>query len=464
MFGDRLKIDSNVGIYRLFFSAWLITLPFGAKLLPISLGVLTIYPNLILTVLCASVMVFVWRAFDRITYTLFALLFGWIILAAIQTFSIGVDTYNLFDLRSLGMQALTASVLIGMAHALSDFWVLLKRGIRLYLFLVTLGGVIEFLTGIHFAGSTTAMFADLPVGNIFYTPLFIYDNPNDYVLYGLFLGALLSAIDSGFRRSTALQVIFILIFFVFATYADSRFAKLILILWSVKLVVPICWNYRSKLLQRFRWYWLGVVLLFLVVCFQPLFLGPKYGDGKTYRWNAIQHADTINGQVVVEPLKAQLNKSDQQQLIHALDSANNNNPSAATNLRTNLIYTGCDMIRNSPVLGVGPGGFRRALTENKSRYFVGEHVSPHNAVIELIAQYGVFGWLYLITIMGYTIAFIRLAINERTSEGVSWVFFCSLIPIFWMMPSAYLYLDIHWILLPLLSCGYHLLTKRKRAL
>jgi len=462
MFGDRLKIDSMIRYYRLLFIAWLITLPFGAKLFPLSLGVLTIYPNLILTLCCATVIVFTWRQFSRTTYALLALLFGWLMVFFTFTIVSGLDAYNLFDIRSLGMQALTACVLIGMAHALTDFWDLMKRGIRLYLFLITTAGVVEFLTGIHFSGSTTAMFADLPVGNIFYTPLFIYDNPNDYLLYGLFFGALLSAIDTRFRSSMALQSIFIVVFFAFATYADSRFAKLILIIWTVKLLVPVCINYRLDLFKRFRWYGLGVVLLGVVAFLQPLFLGPKYGDGKGYRLNAIQQLDTIKGQVVVQPLKTQLNKAEQRQLILALDSANTNNPSAATNLRKNLIYIGVEMARKAPVLGVGPGGFRRELSKQKDRYFVGEHQTPHNAVIELVAQYGVFGWLYVVTVVFYALAFMRIAIKQRSTEAGTWVFFCALIPIFWMMPSAYLYLDLHWILLPILHLGYQTRTSVKQ--
>lgn len=454
MFGDRINTSSVVRWYQLIFTAWLVTLPFGANLLPVSLGFFTIYPNLIFSFLGASAFFFAWKKLQRLDWIVISIAFIWLVYAIIQGVSAGMDSFALFDIRSLVLQLVFTLVLICNAHLLTDFRYLLIRGIRLYLGILIFFGVFEFLTGIHFAGNTTKMFLDLPVGNIFYTPLFIYDNPNDYLLYTLFFVILLRALDQEFRNALWLQAILIVVLFVFATYADSRFSKMVLVLVCCWIYFPLVYKDGINAFKKIGWAGFGFLALLLVCFSKPLFFGPKYGEGKSYRLNAVQQVDTVGGKLRIRSLKDVLSPSERNLVIDALDSANVENPNGATNLRANLMLEGMEHVKKFPLTGSGPGGFRRLINKGGSNHYVAEHVSPHNAVLEMISQYGWMGWIYLLFIAFLGVLFFLRFRSLPNSEIAAWLLLLFSLPIFWMMPSAYLYLDLQWYLLPILIIGF----------
>jgi hypothetical protein len=414
---------------------------------------MTLYPNLILTFLLFPFALLGKKKWDFFEYIIIAFLFFWFISEIIIANRIGLSNEAIFDIRSLLLQFFFASTLIGVFKfiGIQSFLNTLIIGFRCFLFILLLSGVIEFSTGIHFAGYKTNELLNLPVGNIFYAPMFIYDNPNDYLTYLIFIFLMLNLFDEKLRNHYFLKVIIALVIFFFSVYADSNFAKIIsagiLIFCSFEIIRTY-----------FQWVFLKVALPYLSVTFfliitvvsNPIFLGPKYKNGAKYRLNGISIIEEKNNQLKVLTAKESLSISKQKKVIQYLDSVNTKSPDGSSNLRKNLILNGIDFIKSAPVFGIGPGGFALKLKHNQQKYYVHTHLSPHNFPIEIISQYGLFGWLYFIFLIIIISQIIQLRHKLDRNHIIAFTLVFLAIPFLWMMPSAFLYLNIHWLFLPLL--------------
>lgn len=170
------------------FLAWLITLPFGSKIGSVSIGFMTIYPNFIFTILLVPTCFFSFRKWNNLSKISTIFMALWLVYATAYTFSHGKQSEALFDVRSLFMQMNFCIVLFSVFNLLNweHFIRNLIIGFRIYFGCILLFGLVEFITGIHFQGTITNQFIDMPIGNVFYAPTFIYDNPNDYLAYTIF--------------------------------------------------------------------------------------------------------------------------------------------------------------------------------------------------------------------------------------------------------------------------------------
>jgi len=179
--------------------------------------------------------------------------------------------------------------------------------------------------------------------------------------------------------------------------------------------------------------------MFGLLLVNPLFIGPKYSAVNKFQKNELDVSgrDSMiidnSGKVVDRvPRKVKFNEP------------------TADQVRMNLILNGLDLIKEQPILGVGPGQFRQRHEDKKVERNVGTVLSPHNFVIEIISQFGIFGWAYLLFV---AYAFYQLVLKKwkvnRTNRYWMLIVFIS-IPIMWLMPSGYLYQAVNWLLLPLL--------------
>ncbi|MDP4798115.1 MAG: O-antigen ligase family protein [Crocinitomicaceae bacterium] len=375
----------------------------------------------------------------------------WFLIAIAQLKMTGFNRSGLLDIRSLAMQCVFCLLLFSSYYKLGklEFQRLLIIGLRSFLIILLVAGAVEYYTGIHFAGKTTADFPLMVIGNIFYAPMFIYDNPNDYLLYSLMIFVLLKLFDKVFKQNNLIGILTLVVLFVFAQYADSKFARIAIGgLFLFELLVLFFKN-RKRIAKQKHWpFIVSAVLFILLVASNSLFFGPKYAYSKQYRLNAIELLSKKGSQFELKKVRDSLTKQEQLALLDYLDSLNTKSPEVAVNLRKNLILNGIDIIMENPVLGIGPGGFHTRLAQGKQRYFIHNHVSPHNFPIEIISQFGLVGWLYLCIIFGLFILVMK-SVRDHLRNNPWILALFMLLPIFWMMPSAYLYLDIHWLLLPI---------------
>jgi hypothetical protein len=455
---------SFVSKVQFLFLLWLLTLPFGSNLFHFSFGFFTIFPNLVLTFALLPLALLVIKTSKKLDIIFIVYLFIWTIFEIVVVGMNGVSKEALFDLRSLLMQFFIATTLIGIYQIIgkNGFLHSLVIGLRCFLFILLCAGVIEFLTGIHFASQKTTELMELPVGNIFYAPMFIYQNPNDYLVYVIFIFLVLNLFDEKIRNHSWFKILIFLIIFIFSVFADSNFAKLISSAIIVISAVEILSDHLNSGYRRASFYaYLTVFVCFIMTLFtNPLFIGPKYHDGASYRLNGLSIIEEKNNQISVLTAKEAFSKSKQKRVIQYLDSIHTKSPNGSSNIRKNLIFNGIDFIKSEPVFGLGPGGFARKLKYEQQKYYIGTQTSPHHFPIEVISQYGIFGWFYFLFLLFISIRLLQLHKKLDCNYKVALLLLFLSIPVLWMMPSAFLYLNIHCLFLPLMLIQLNMISEK----
>ncbi len=437
---------------RFLFLAWLVTLPFGASILPLSLGSFTIYPNLLFSLLLLPTVLLTFSNMSRSLKYLLVFLLIWFLVAAIRSFQIGWNIDNKFDVRSLIMQFIYAAILIGTFYQVGKekFLSYLILGLRTFLVLLLAVGFIELMTGNHLSGTTTAKYENLPVGNYFYAPLFRYDNPNDFLCHVLVIFLLLSTLDKKFASNLYRQAFVLLTILLFAFYADSKIGIYIAGLSLVYVLsrwLVLNFNKVTKLQST---YFILTFSLFLVMLLQnDVYIGPKYRHSEKYRINDLQVIEKENGRYKLYNVKDSLSELEQKRLIYQIDSAIMKDPDASVSLRKNLLLNGLEFIKSNPVLGIGPGEFRQKHERKETLYTTHTLHSPHNFIIEIVSQYGILAWCYFGFLAYILFNYVKNIKTNFTQEPWLLLFFLFL-PFIWMMTSSYLYFEIHWLFLPLM--------------
>ncbi len=439
---------------RFLLLAWLLTLPFGAWLLPLSLGSFTIYPNLVLTVLLSGFALLTVRRWNRFTWIYFAFCSLWFLAALGFAWRSGFDTWAKFDLRSLFLQAGFFLVLVNAYYSFppKELFRWLNRGLHVYLVLLLAFGLFESFTGIHIQGTFTGKLLNLPISALHYMPVFIYDNPNDYLCYCLFFYVLCTAFNAAYYRDKpGLKIGLLLLLYYFAFLGDGNFAKLlILVLLVYELLLVVKNTLRLKSVQSAWYYIAGVVLLGIVLSQQNFHLGPKLGDSYIYRLNGIKILEQREKGAKLLEAKTMFTPKEQEKLMLELDRWERENPEGSQNIRKNLIFNGIAFIKEQPLLGIGPGAYQNRHLQHKVANFAGTLTTPHNFPIEIISQFGIFAWAYFGFLLWFFIRFVKRFLADKTRENFAPLLIFGALPFLWMMPSAYLYLDLHWLLVPLL--------------
>ncbi len=189
----------------------------------------------------------------------------------------------------------------------------------------------------------------------------------------------------------------------------------------------------------------GIGLMFA----NSLYFGPKFDKYKRYRINELHSYYKTDGVWKDENLSKDLSWKEQQSLILFLDSLENNNPEASKNTRPNLIINGLEFIKEKPVFGIGPGEFIQRHLQKKTKRDVGTLTSAHCFPIEIISEFGLIAWGYFLLLGVILFSILNHFIQYKKWNCWLIAFAVCLIPI-WNMPSAFLYFDIHRLLLPLL--------------
>ena len=448
----------NKASIKLVFLGWLLTLPFGSNLFLFdigseSTGFFTLYPSLIFAFLLVIITPWVYKSWGVMEKICVAFLSLWLASSFLYQSPTNITENALFDIRTLIIQLVYIIALINSYHVLkgADFKSTLVMGLRVFLFVLLIFGIFEFSTGIHFESLKTAEMTKLVIGNHFNAPMFLYGNQNNYLVYIIFIFLALTLFDKKIQKNNYLLVLISVIILIFAIYADSNFAKIICQLLIIFFTFYILKEkYLASGLIHSYPYLISIALVLITTLVNPLFFGPKYQDSDQYRLNEISLIEKDSNDHIINVVKARekLSQQDQAQLIEYLDSVRTKNPSNSTNIRKNLILNGLDYIMAKPIFGLGPGGYEDKMLENKHRYYVNNQLSPHNFPIEIISKYGVFGWSYFFLLI---LLFIKLFINEeirKTYLNKYLILLMTALPLLWLMPASYLFLDTHKLLLP----------------
>lgn len=430
---------------------WFITIPFGSKIVALSLGAFTVYPNLLLTGLLFPLVLLRFKSWGLFQKLFMGLLALWLARSALFVVSNGLTSDAIFDIRSILLYMSFAGIIFSASTIGSDgMKSVMIRGIKIILGIILAFGIFEFVTGHHFVGHYTEQLLHQSINNNFFAPTFVFDNSNDYLVYAFLLFVIWTQLDEELKRNFWKKMAILFVLLVFAFYASARGFILLASLWVIGEFVGQLITHRKKLLtlRNIGWFGLIAALSGLLLVRNDIQKGPAY--------------DWKNGQYVLNGIHVMVDNDTNFRLIRALDTvpdarrqqlldafyARDYSGPTSNDLRKNLVLNGVDMIKSNLLLGVGPGQYRARSRSGEVPNDVGSLNSPHNYFIEVSSQYGLAGIFYFLFIFGLGLRVLFLKINWLQKLGLGCVFAVYFLTS--MIPSSFLYLDVNWLFLPLL--------------
>lgn len=435
------KIAHNVAIIELLLYLLLFTLPFGSFFLSFSIGFMTIYPHLILLLGVTFLGLFQIKKINKGVerYYLLFLLF-WLAYAMCFLPFVASKSDAIIDIRSIGLMLLTSfsfiisSKILGYEKWRNIVLVMLK----LFFFLVLFCSMFELLTGIHLEGAFTEkiIFRGI-IDQYLYTPVFLWDNPNNLTTYLLLLGFLIVLLEKPSYQKWMIRWFILISCFFIAYLCATRIAIFLLIAISLGLGAYHIYFSLKEGYKKILAFALGmVVVLCWIFISMPKFYGPIWEEANSdSTLSEVEHAMMLD--LMYNNNGIGLSK-DKSKLIDG-SSYNSNR------IRFALFMNGIDYAKRSKLLGVGPGQFRYLHSVNDKKYFTSTNNGPHFWLIEVVSQYGVVIFiLYISFLVWILITGIRLIKNNFD------LFFDLMISLFVfaaasMLTSGFLILDINWI-------------------
>lgn len=449
MFNANLSLHYlKTNVFACLFLLWWLTLPFGSSILSVDLGPIVLYPQLILSFLLGILGLKSIKDWGRSSFLYLGFVLLWLIQGFVQYCIQPKTDLALFDLKSLIYQLITTGVLISSYYTLKkeSFFSIVIIGGRCFVILLLFFGVFESFTGIHLVGSTTDKLLDLRIGNIHYAPLFLYDNPNDYVAHGLFYLSILFLLDKRWGRNPFLMLSCLIAMYHFAYLADSTFGKL-----ATLILISFFVLFEVFKLKKWQIAPLAFIFIFIGIFFASnhFYVGPKYDYTTPYRLNELVDISIEDGKVDIQDIRSKYSPDELSLIVYAMDSIVLNNPNQSTSVRQALILNSLDFIKEKPFFGLGPGQYYQRHIDGKVKNYTGTVANAHCFPLELISVYGLIGWGYLVILL---VVFSRILLNKSLGYERFLRFFIAgvVLAIIWMMPSGYLYLEIHRLTLPLL--------------
>lgn len=441
--------------FTLIFSIWFLLFPFDAFVLPVSIGFMTVYPQLVLTVLLFCYLL--WRSsITRLIfyqkYALFAYLllmvYGLAYLPFVENFRVG-----LMDVRSMILQFLYVGIIIFsysiMGRKLFEN-LIFKLAILIFIFF-SLVAWAEYFTGIHVAGDHTNKLLNYPVGNITYAPVFIYDNPNTFLVYLFGSAFIVFLVKPPFLKSLkwGFGILFTLLFF--SLIADSRIGKFL----SIGLILYSLLGYlilNKSVIKGFYFRSMAFLIsaLILVIFTHQMFLGPLWKKNDAYLLKSIVAVQILNNKPVFINSDSLANEFGKDSLLNAYKDYTSKGSKSSNEIRKNLLLNGAILINKYPLTGVGPGQFSHYTDTHKLPYSTGTINTPHEMLTELFTQYGI--PVSILVFLSFLIAMRRAwqISSKQRWKFLQWFMLAAFIVLLGSMPSAWFVLNIGWVLTGLL--------------
>ena len=437
------KVYSDKNLFILL-CIWLVSYFFGSKIGSFSLGFFTIYPNFILSVAFVPIVFYRLRTYNSI-FTYFSFfLFLFFLYSCIWIGYNGSNSSSIFDLRSHLFLLITFLILSNcylFFKTKKKFTDIVVSTLWIWISCLIIFGFIEVITGFHFSGNYTKSITDTSFKLIDFSPIFIFDNPNDYISNCIITLLILLFVDAKIflQKGVLISVLFSL--FILSIYASARIGQLIiLVIFAIVFMKFYMKNFRNFFTQN-----KGIIILFFCCVF--LLIGSNkvfFGKNPT---NVNSHLDGVliiqknKGEFrIVEPA-TKLSQKEKEKLTEQIIVMNKRPGYNSSDVRMKLLKNGCYLIKKNPFLGVGPGQFSTLNLSKKVPYNTGSNVSPHNYIIEIVSQYGVLAICFL----GYLlILFVRLF---RYKTETSFWLIISMLLLFAIsfMTSAFIYQPMYWL-------------------
>jgi len=432
------------------FIFWFLLFPFDAQVLPVSIGIMTIYPALILTFILLLCTLFAKKTqiIDFADKIIMLFFFIWCIYGIAYLPIVKEKTYALYDIRSLIMMAVTISMLFLTRYVMGKkHFFAISYQLSVFVFItLTSFALFEFFTGIHFKGKFTELLWNLPVENITYAPLFLYDNPNTFLCY-LFGFALLIFITQDKKQNFKNNLLIIAVLLFFSIIGDSQSGKLSACLLFVSNTIHFIITDKYYIIKKYyAWFLLSTGFILFCLFTKEIYFGPIWKNGEHYLINSINLAKTDKDTIRFYPADSLLKNFSEEDIIKSYRTYQSHNKDKSINVRINLIKNGLFLTQQSNFLGVGPGQFMWYHDNHKVPHPTGTINSVHSGPIEILSQYGLLIFIpYLILFLYYWFKKIKsdkFNLNALINTTVIYIVFVLIS----CMSSAFLILNIGWML------------------
>lgn len=429
------------------FIALLTSFPFGSFFASFSLGFMTVYPFLVILVLLFFMSLTTLKIpGNRLEkgYLLFLCFFVAYSLAFLPFTQNG--SYALVDVRSVILMLMTSWVIVYLKDELGyEKWRrIFLRAFYFILALVTIIAIAEMLSGWHLAGAFTEKISVRQIeDNMSFMPVFLWDNPNNFLTYYLLIVGGIILLDTQIHNSYWKPISLLFGSLFFAAVEESRMG--VLVTGLIIIGYSIFYLQRNKLWRRFFVYWpywsILILGLVMVPLQHPIYRGippsrEKVVETTVFKYPVPSAAREINPDLLVETY-GNVQEDTLETITHPERNSNTE--------RLSLAKNGFALFRESNFLGVGPGGFRyRHDTGDVPNYTHGNN-GPHFWFIELLSQFGI---LIIIPYFTFFIIIFIIAIKLWRRPAMLPVILLLSLVLFSavsVLPSAFLILDINWI-------------------
>jgi hypothetical protein len=415
--------------------------------MPLDLGPVTIYPQLILTLfLLLGSFLLVTNSELSLSSKLFQLFyFIWFAYAFCFYPFVNGKYEALHEIRSLFLMGATITILLRTPEIIGRkiFKEIINQlSYLLFIFLVIIG-FLEFFTGIHFEGFFTKKLVNLSPGPVTYAPVFLYDNPNNYLVY-LFSFANIFLLTK--QKINSYQTFSILLFLLFFSIAaDSKYGKIIALFLFAVIFLPLIWiKFKSMdaTIKRAVCILVGALVFFILT--KPLFFGPIWKENPNYLLAPLTPLVIDENKVTLIDKDSLIKVKGKDVIYKSIVEYRNKHIIQSTDLRRNLILNGIYLTQISNYLGVGPGQFQWYHSHNLIPNNTNKITNPHESNIEIASQYGIIILLLFASFMLHRL-YVTLKSSLDIKQKVSFVAICISYLFISEMPSSWLVLNIAWI-------------------
>jgi hypothetical protein len=438
-FAKREKVN------EILFVLLIISFPFGSYLPSFSIGFMTVYPYLIflgaLTFFSLLRKFFPEQKIEK--YYLLFVLFFFLVAICFLPFVKGKSD-AIIDIRSIGLMLTTSYVFLSIKSILGfERWKsILVFCFKVVFFLIVAFCLFELMSGIHFSGKYTEHVIARGLADQFlYTPVFLWDNPNTLMVYLILIGVAIIVLDSSNRQRETYAFLILFICFFFSYLVKARmgmFICILLILGYVSLLASMKYRQyivsnRSKLLVVAT----SVLCLAYVYVFTDKFFGIPDENLR------------INTTVAAFPELADEDQVTENEIWYA--SENNQVQNDTTTIRNSnteriaLIKNGLDFIKDSKLMGIGPGQYRFLHDEGSVNHYAFGNNGPHFWLIELLSQFGILIFLPYVLLLCWIFWIALRSLRRDPYSAVLLVGALIILILASILPSAFLILDINWI-------------------
>lgn len=439
------KIISNKKAISILFYLLVLTFPFGSSILHISLGFFTLYPFLFLLAFLFLIGLPKYKIIrHKIEKYAIWLMCFWLVYALISCFFIKSFSDALIDIRSIIVMLMVTYVLIWIKNFFGIKWFIQKIDLlfKIIFFFLLAVAIFEINTGIHFAGYFTHQLIKFPIGNVTYSPVFLYDNPNNFFVFLILVGSIALIADAFIKRSKMFFGVFLMSIFYISFVSSVRTGEIMGYFISCLILIYFLIQLKSKLFikkYRLQLYASGsVIALFIIsVISLPLYFGPIWQPKQQENVQLTKNKKLKN----VNELSTLIDMK----YVPLLNKEVLDNHFDSKKIRLALFINGWYMLKNSHYLGVGPGQYRYLSRIDKKKYYTKTNIGPHCWFVEILSEYGVIIFLAYLLLIAWSAAMI-LRFYKKDNYAAAVVLVAGIVFLLsGILPSDFIVLNINWI-------------------